>query len=306
MTETHAGFSRLLRHVMALGLAGAAAVFPATACPPEGWPVDRLQSLRAAQWKLDDDAERARVAGELVECLGHPDPELRDALAFEALAGWLRGGSLTLATARELGVRLVDRVLLPDTAGFGAPFAVLALAEVARVDRLSPIWTPEERQGIVDIAAQWMRSITDYRGFEPAAGWRHAVAHGADLLMQLALNPVLDRAQLDRLLDAVGSQVMAANGHAYVHGESERLVRPVVFIARRGLHTEGDWSAWFGRLAAAAAQPAGQPTTLAMLARRHNLKAFLFPLYAATLESNDAEARRRLLPGVVAALRALR
>ena len=29
------------------------------------------------------------------------------------------------------------------------------------------------------------------------------MAHGADLLMQLALNPLLDRTQLDRILEAV-------------------------------------------------------------------------------------------------------
>lgn len=274
------------------------------ACPPEGWQLTRLQSLKAERWKLDDEAERTRVATELLDCLGHHDPVLRDDLAFEALSTWLRGGALTLATARELGTRLVDMMLLPDAAGFGAPFAVLALAEVARVDRLSAIWTPEERQGIVDVAAQWMRSINDYRGFEPGAGWRHAVAHGADLLMQLALNPALERAQLDRLLDAVASQVLAASGHAYVHGESERLVRPVVFIARRGLHNEAEWTAWFGRIAAAA-RGDGATTTLAGLARRHNAKAFFYPLYAAMLEGNDVETRKRLLPGLVAALRAL-
>ena len=42
-----------------------------------------------------------------------------------------------------------------------------------------------------------MKSMLDYRGFVPGAGWRRAVAHGADLLMQLALNPAVERTQLD-------------------------------------------------------------------------------------------------------------
>lgn len=275
------------------------------ACPPEAWPLARLQALKAQAWKIDDEEERTRLAFELLDCLRHPDPVLRDEIAFEALSAWLRGGALTRASARDLGARLVDALLLPDSAGYGPPFAALALAEVARVDRLGAIWTPEERAGIVDAAVGWMKSVQDYRGFDAAGGWRHAVAHGADLLMQLALNPALDRAALDRLLDAVASQAMPASGHSYIHGESERLVRPVVFVARRGLHGEAEWTAWFGRLAAAAKPAPGAPTTLAGLARQHNAKAFLYPLYAALVESNDPEARRRLMPGLLAAVRAL-
>lgn len=282
-----------------------AAAAASAACPPQGWPLQRLQELKAQQWKIDDDEERTRLANELLDCLRDPNPLLRDEIAFEALSAWLRGGALTQATARELGARLLDAMLITDNAGFGAPFAALALAEVARVDRLGAIWTPEERLGVIDAAVGWMKSISDYRGFEPGAGWRHAVAHGADLLMQLALNPVLDRAALDRILEAVASQVLPSSGHAYLHGESERLVRPLVFVARRGLHSEAEWTAWFGRIAAQVRADANRPTTLANLARRHNARGFFYPLYVAVQESNDAEIRKRLLPGLVAAVRAL-
>ncbi len=50
---------------------------------------------------------------------------------------------------------------------------------------------------MVDAAVAWMKSVQDYRGFEPGAGRRRAVAHGADLLTQLALNPAVERTQLD-------------------------------------------------------------------------------------------------------------
>jgi hypothetical protein len=96
--------------------------------------------------------------------------------------------------------------------------------------------------------------VRDYRGFVAGEGWRHGVAHGADLLMQLALNPALDKAQLDRILGRVARQV-APPGQAYVFGEPERLARPVLFAAARGLHTEAEWTAW---LAQAAAAPPGR------------------------------------------------
>jgi hypothetical protein len=59
------------------------------------------------------------------------------------------------------------------------------------------------------------------------------VAHGSDLLMQLALNPRLDKEALGLVVSGVRVQV-APKGHAYVAGESERLARPILFAAQRG------------------------------------------------------------------------
>ena len=94
-----------------------------------------------------------------------------------------------------------------DRDGFRQPFAALVLAEVARTDRIESWLTPAQRVALVDSAARYVTSVRDYRGFDPKEGWRHGVAHGADLLLQLALNPAVDRAGLDRLLGAVAAQV---------------------------------------------------------------------------------------------------
>lgn len=299
------GPRRVLRQIVAAACCGGIAIGSAAACAPEPWSADRLRALRAAQFKIDDDEQRTALALGLLPCLASPDPAVRDEVAFEALSSWLRGGALSLATARELGQSLLPMLQQRDAAGVTAPFAALALAEVARVDRLKPMWTGDERVTMVEAAATWVAGITDHRGFDPQVGWRHAVAHGADWLMQLALNPALDRSQLDRILDAVARQVLPVDGHPYVHGESERLARPVVFVIRRGLHTPADWSAWLGRIAAAAKVAAAPPTTAAGLAAMHNAKAFLYPLYIAVQEGNDSEQRQRVMPGLLAALREL-
>lgn len=52
--------------------------------------------------------------------------------------------------------------------------------------------------------------MRDLRGFDAVQGWRHGVAHGADLLLQLALNPALRRVQAEALLAAIASQVLPA------------------------------------------------------------------------------------------------
>lgn len=276
----------------------------AQGCPPAGAPRETLQALAADGWKLDDAARREQLAIALLPCLADPDPVLRDDLALSALTAWLRGGGLTTATALRIGEWARGAMFGFGGDGFGPPFAALALAEVARVDRLQPIWTPTQREDAVDAAFEFMRRTQDYRGFDPQAGWRHRVAHGADLMVQLALNPQVERAGLDRLLEAVVSQATPSS-HFYVFGEGERLARVLVFVARRGLHTADDWTALLGRVALAGAPEPNAPARLASLARRHNAKALLLPLYAALQEGNDTAARERLLPGLRAALRTL-
>jgi hypothetical protein len=287
-----------------LGGACAAAV-SATPCPPEGWTRSELLGLRAQQWTVADASRRAALADGLLACLRDPDPVLRDEVAFEALQHWMRAPALEPDAVRAIGDRLLAELEAPDPLGFGRPFAALGLSEVIRYDRVRGLWSAAQREAALERVGRYMASITDHRGFEPGAGWRHGVAHSADALMQFALHPALDRAALDRILEAVASQVAPPGSHAYGHGESERLVRPVLFTARRGLHEVQDWSAWLGRLVSRDAPAKDAPTTLEALARLHNLKGFVYALYASAQESGDPTIRDRLLPAVRETLRAL-
>ena len=269
-------------------------------CPPEGWTQASLQQLKRDGFtSLSTDRANA-LAPALVACLDDPDPDLRDGIAYEALSAWMRDSQLTPGTLRTLGTGLSQRLEAPDPQGFGRPFAALVLAEVARTDRIAAWMTPAERAAMVERAATYLEGVRDYRGFQTGEGWRHGVAHGADWLMQLSLNPALDHAQRQRLLDAIGSQVMPGD-HAYVFGEPERLATPVLILARGGLHDQAGWQAWLATLASGldGVEPAERNAD--WLTRRHNLRAFLMTLHLAASRSDDAGVRA-LLPGTEAAL----
>jgi hypothetical protein len=283
--------------LLACGLAGAA-------CPPGTSTKLALQILKQVEWKVADDNARQALALALLDCLASPDPELRDGVAFDAIAHWARAKALTPATLQSIRAALLPR-LLPDadSNGFAQPFAALTLAEVVRADRVQPFLSDAERAELVAAATTYLTTLADYRGFDASEGWRHGVAHGADLLLQLSLNLALERAQLDALLAAVASQVMPATGHFYIYGEGERLMAPVFYVGRRGALSSAEWSAWFARLEARRPRP-GRPTP-ASLAANHDLAAFLLPLYASLRESGTPEMQAQMLPGVTAALKAL-
>ena len=155
---------------------------------------------------------------------------------------------------------------------------------------------------MVKAATTYLQSVQDYRGFDDGQGWRHAVAHGSDWLLQLALNPAVERAQLDQILAALATQVVPEASHAYVFGEPGRLARPVLAIAKRGLLTEAEWTAWFDALPKRIGDPSQAYTDSGWLARRHDLLAFLGNLYLEADQSGDAYIKALKVP-VVATLK---
>lgn len=274
------------------------------ACPSQGASDAALVALKAAGFEVADARTRETLAFDLIDCLASPDPALRDGIAYEALQHWLRAKAFSPETRRTLQARLFAPLDAPDPQGVARPFAALVLSEVARTDRVEPWMRDDERALLVERAAKYLESVDDYRGYVSGVGWRHGVAHGADWAMQLTLNPVLGRESLDRLLQAVALQAVPASGHAYMFGESERLARPLLFIAKRGLHSEEEWTEWFAALSSRLGDPALAWKDEAWLARRHDLAAFLNILYVETDLSEDPGIAR-MKPGVLAALKAL-
>lgn len=274
------------------------------ACPSTDWSSEALAAWKAGDGAAMDAGRRDALVSTLTDCLASPDPALRDGLGYEGLQALLRGNALDRDRLRVLRDRLFAMLDASDPQGVARPFAVLVLSEVARTDRVAPWMRTDERAAMVDRAAAYLSSVDDYRGFDKAIGWRHGVAHGADWAMQLAMNPALERSQLDRLRDAVAAQVAPASGHAYVFGEPERLARPLLFIAKRGLHDEADWTAWLAGLSSPLDDKVLAWKDAAWLAKRHDLAAFLRVLYLEADLSQDPGIAR-LRPGILAALKAL-
>jgi hypothetical protein len=273
-----------------------------TGCPPAGWDRARLDELKEAKFEIADERERQVIATAITTCLASPRPAVRDGIAFGALTHMLRARQLDDSTMRTLLVDLTTHLQAPDPYGFGQSFAALALSEVARADRVQAFLMEEERIKLLVDAQHWFINITDYRGFDDTDGWRHAVAHGSDLLMQLALNPKVDAEGLRLIVSAIGAQA-APDVAAYTHGESQRLARPVLFAAARGVMDESAWTAWL----TAIATPRDADKVFASeagLTWRHNANAFLQALYVNVVVGADP-GDDVLQPGLEAALKAM-
>lgn len=279
---------------------------PHAPCVDDKWPKSRLISLASNQFELPD-ADRETMVLRLVSCLAETDPELRDSVAFSGLSHWLRASALEKETVNGLYTRLSKDVRQQknDPDGVYLPFAILTLSEVARVDRVSPFLESAERDAFSKLAADTMASTRDYRGFDDTLGWRHQVAHSADLLLQLILNPALSPASVMQLVESLQTQLSPA-GHFYVYGEPERLARPVLYAMLRDDIPEEFWHSQLTKWATPAHIDSWDKafTSNTGLAERHNRRAFFSALLLGVSGSKQARLLA-LQPAIQAAMKKL-
>lgn len=263
-------------------------------CPPQGYSREQLLDLRVGGFVLESAEDRDALALALSACLSEPDPAIRDGVVFEGLSTWLRAGQLSPDTTKNLYAILLTQISnVGDTGGFQQPFAALVLSEVARTDRIDPWMTPEMRNELVVTAAGYLENISDYRGFSETEGWRHGVAHGSDLVLQLVLNPNINAGQIAVMMNAVAAQVDPAGAVFYIYGEPGRLARAVFYAYTRGEVDEAFWEGWFERVSNPAPLDSWRAafTSQAGLAKRHNTIEFLLAMHlnASSIEGEQAK-----------------
>lgn len=275
-------------------------------CVDAQWSKARLIDLAHSDFALPD-SERDEVAIRLSACLAQSEPELRDTLAFSGLSQWLRASALKEETVRSLYDQLSADIgnRKNDPNGVYLPFAILTMAELARVDRITPYLEPGERVALSKLAADTMASIRDYRGFDDSLGWRHQVAHSADLLLQLVLNPAVSSTAVMQLIESLQSQISPA-GHFYVYGEPERLARPILYAMLRDDISDTFWQTQLAHWSTAAHIDSWDQAFASHqgLAERHNRKAFFAALLLGVYGSKQPRLQA-MQPAIEAAMKKL-
>ena len=153
----------------------------------------------------------------LLRDLASPDPALRDDTALPALADALLGGSVTSGQQEWVGDVLAARLQHPDV--WTRSFAVLVLGVLADAGVTRDAW--------VDAACRWYPAETDLRGHDPALGWLHAVAHGADALAAWGRARSTDP---DRLLATLASRLLSPTDTVWRDQEDDRVAHAIATI----------------------------------------------------------------------------
>jgi Protein of unknown function (DUF2785) len=192
---------------------------------------------------------------ELFEMLGDPDPHKRDDQAFAVLARWIGEGvydELLTGLADGAAAGLVHRLGSDgDDSVFRRSFSARVLAEAVGRNHRTEIAGREQVLKWGDRASGWFVRERDLRGHVEGKGWAHAVAHGADLLAQLARSPHLGPQELTVLLDVVADRLLAPTHYLLVQGEPDRLAYAVMTVLHRNAVPQSVLDPWVTRLGTA-------------------------------------------------------
>jgi len=195
-------------------------------------------ALRARAFHVPQSESLLPLALEATVMLGSTDPEVRDAVAYEALAAWIYSDQRL--EARDLS-RLLEVLVTNATQGLGdtegdglflRSFSTLALSVVAAEDLKRPFLSQAQFDALVNVAVEQLARERDLRGYIVGKGWGHATAHAADLLKFLSRSSRLSTAQQARFVDSISGRLRSA-GQVFVWGEDARLAAALAALARR-------------------------------------------------------------------------
>lgn len=181
--------------------------------------------------------------------LGSTDPVLRDNIAYEVYANWLKQEIYP----PEVVKKHVDLLLSNLEKGIGESasdtvflraFSILLLAEIVHNDNKKPLLEPTHVKTILERGIWYLGAEKDPRGHIPIKGWAHALAHTADLMLVLAQNRHIDAADLWSILSTISNQIIHSTNHVYIHGEDERLASAVLEVLRRDAISLNQLDAW--------------------------------------------------------------
>ncbi|MFR9799013.1 DUF2785 domain-containing protein [Streptomyces sp. MS06] len=174
-------------------------------------------------------AARAAALDALAVDLRSPDPAVRDERAYLAAVRWIP--ELGPEERHHLGDLMAAR--LTDPAVQARAFAPLILARIAE--------TGDWRRRWWLAFSAWYPAETDLRGHDPALGWLHAAAHGADLIAVLARRP--GQPPL-RLAELAAARLLAPTDHLFDAQEDDRIARALALVLSHPDLTEGESVRW--------------------------------------------------------------
>jgi hypothetical protein len=187
--------------------------------------------VRSADFAVPSDRPQAELVAELSAMLRSPDPVVRDSQAYSVLATWIGRGLLGQDQLRALGEEMVARLGDPEIQA--RTFAPLILDAIVSTGLVEPSWIPPFER--------WYVAEEDLRGYDQKLGWLHAVAHGADLLGSLGLDPAVEPVEMLRL--GIG-RLLTPTDHVYRDLEDDRLGFALAATLTRSDLTEVDATEW--------------------------------------------------------------
>lgn len=209
----------------------------------------RLEQERDAKFTFEGWDKYAVLTGCLTH-LGDPDSHIRDDIVYPAFAHLLHDGHFTKEELREITMRLMsDEYLMRDMTNVDADsvltrsFTTLQLAILVFVHRRDGLFDEEALKRYFHQFLTYFKEETVLDGYDSKVGWKHAIAHAADLFHQFAQVNELGAVELLAMLEAIRDKLCVSD-HLFRSDEDERMTSAIVATIDRQQIDEDDLLDW--------------------------------------------------------------
>lgn len=261
------------------------------------------EQVAADGHRVPTERPLAELTTELTAMIGDTDPYIRDDIALGTLTTWIDEGVYDdllegLGDGMAAGLVIGLGTTSSDTV-FRRSYSAQVLTQCIRRDNEVHLMSPDTVLRWGDRVMTWLVRERDLRGFVPAKGWAHALAHGADALAALATSEAIGRLELTVLLDVIGDRLTEATESRLMYGEEDHLAAATLTILRRDVLPLDVVEPWVVRLVESAVASDGDPNAVTA-----NIQAYLRALHLQlAVAPNPPAFRADLLLALISGLK---
>ena len=208
-----------------------------------------LIDIRVRDYKAPKDINPFGLALTMVDNIGDIDDELRDDLIFNNLAQWIVEDVITKEqTIKILNILLNENHLFKGIGErndfvFTRTFSALQIFVIVYKHVRDDFLTKDDIDNIFNSITRYLDEEKDVRGFVEGKGWAHGVAHGADVLKELAMCEEMQNEGLIKMINNIKNRIMI-NYYVYTNEEDERMVNAILNIFERNIIDEDKIIKW--------------------------------------------------------------
>jgi len=204
-----------------------------------------LIQIKGNDYNVTDGTNVDGIIADMLKFIGHTDWELRDKLIYSTFNSWVDNGTLSTTQMKHILTTCLSEQYLfygigeKDTDSvFTRAFSSLAIALAFCLHDEKPFLTTDDVLSIQETVLRYVSQEKDYRGYVDGKGWAHAVAHIADVLVNISCCSVdndycIGYEGMSKILQTVKT-LICNNEYVYTAEEDERLV--TTFLIAADLH----------------------------------------------------------------------
>lgn len=198
-----------------------------------------LSEIKKYNYVINCDGLYYTYALDMLNHIGTTDEILRDDLIYDIFSKWIIQNRFSNKEIQTLLDICIDEDHLMKGIGaenddtvFTRTFSALIIALIIYYHNQNNFLPYNTIVKVKNIMADYYNKEMDLRGYIDNKGWAHSVAHGADVIDELAQCSVLCKEDLKDLLMALESKICQGK-YVYIDGEPDRISIAVKSIVMR-------------------------------------------------------------------------